>query len=111
MARKTKSQKIIAQLRRQIKLAQLQKDLKTQPVVKLEKESFRGEEIIKPDLTSKPQLVNIGFDSNSLSLIKKDIFKTLSLTAFIIGFEFILYWILEKGGDNILKRILSIKFL
>jgi len=107
MARKTKAQKIIAELRRKIKTSQLEREsvsgqeLKKPPQVELEIEKT------PPPIVKKTE--SITFDYH-LNFIKKDLFKTFLLAIFIIGFELALYWSFELGGKNLLQNFLLKKF-
>ena len=88
--RKTKQQKIILQLKRQ---------LNQQPRISVPKNTesqvSQEEVLIKPQVqlqepkTSK--ISDVSTHSVNLKLIRKDLLKTLVLTLAIIGFEIVLY--------------------
>ena len=79
MPKKTKKEKIIAQLRRQVVNYQLPKLVKNQEI--------------------KPRLIT----ENNLGLISGDLRKTFFLAGLAISLEFIIYWFSELGGSKLLK--------
>ncbi len=88
--RRTRKEKIILQLKRQ--LSQQQSNLITKETnLKISQE----EVFIKPKIQSQEiKIVKINEISNlsdNLKFIKKDLFKTIILTFLIISFEFVLY--------------------
>lgn len=88
--RKTKQQKIILQLKRQ---------LGQQPRISVpestESQVSQEEVLIKPQIqTQEPKtskISDVSVHSVDLKLIRKDLFKTLFLTLAIISFEIVLY--------------------
>lgn len=80
--RKTRQQKIILQLKRQVTLS---------TKIKSSQEAKILEPKIEAELKPEPKKADIATFSYSPSLVKKDIFKTLILTAIIVSLEIVLY--------------------
>lgn len=109
MARKIKSEKIIAELRRKVKIARLQNTVRDLESDGLPKEKYLTKEPVSYKASKKTAEIQVLENSESIKFIKKDIYKTLSLTTIIISLEIFLYWFFEKGGEKIFKSLLSIK--
>lgn len=88
--RKTRQEKIILQLRRQ-----LSKQAVAKPVLDTKSETRQEAVFIEPKITpvKKPILgkQDTAIFSYDSKLVKKDILKTLILTLIVISFEFVLY--------------------
>lgn len=88
--RKTRQEKIILQLRRQ-----LTKQAVAKPVLDTKSETRQEAIFIEPKRAPKEKVVPRKLDAAILSydprLVKKDIFKTLILTLIVLSFEFVLY--------------------
>lgn len=109
MAKRTRSQKIITDLRRRIKLTEVKrpKIIVNEPKVKITKETEFvpvESQMIKREITEVISSLTSGYQIN---LIKKDLFKTLIFTTVVIMFELVLYWTLELGGSKLILRVLS----
>lgn len=108
MGRKTKAQKIIAELRRKVKLAQ---STSFYP-----KEQRREIVLLKNKEDEKPRLgINnspngrknhIITSQNQTIFLKKDLLRTFLLTMIIVSLEFILYLLFESSNNKILKNFL-----
>jgi len=99
MARKTRKEKIIAELRRKLKVTQ---DLEKREEKIENKETKESLKI--PTITSKARIDSEDQKQNSLlaispytPYIKKDLTKTLILAILAIGLELILYF-LDRAG-------------
>jgi hypothetical protein len=92
--RKTREQKIISQLRRQLGAKQETYTYKEEKETKTEK--------IKPVKKATPEAENklYGYDQ---SLIKGDILKTLYLSVFFFALIGFFYWYFNSGGATTLK--------
>lgn len=103
--RRTKQQKIIARLRRQLD--------KQKTVVMKEKEETQKVQLKKPQKTkAKKQTQTAAYDNElffyNSALIKKDLLRTLifSLVIFtIIGF---FYWGIELNGARLIRQFLRL---
>jgi len=88
--RKTRQEKIILQLKRQL----ASQNPKAAPLNKKAKPS-QGAILVEPKIKAPAKKINrktvISSFSEHPSLIKKDIFKTLALTLIIISLEIVLY--------------------
>lgn len=94
MPKKTKAQKIIAQLRRKLVAKEARK------IVFKEE---RREKKSPPVLTEpKPQS-----QEASVSFVLGDLKKSLFLTALAISLEFVLYYLLELGGVSQLSPLIN----
>ena len=82
MPKKTKKEKIIAQLRRKLETTV----------------NYQLPELVKTPET-KPVLIT----ENNLGLILGDLHKTFFLAGLAISLEFIIYWFSELGGSKLLK--------
>lgn len=117
MPKKTKKEKIIAELRRRLEVAKA-----TGGEVKVEKEA-----LVKPATSYPTKLAtsylpvrqagqlpatetegkNIPFSSQSISFIIKDLRKTFLLAGLAISFELVVYWLTELGGSKFFKIFLT----
>jgi len=92
--RKTREQKIISQLKRQLSAKQETYIYKEEKEAKTEK--------IKLAKKATPEAENTLY-SYDQSLIKGDIFKTLYLSVFFFALIGFFYWYFNSGGTTILK--------
>jgi len=84
MSRKTKQEKIIAELRHRI-------NLQEQNLVRVIPEKIDKEKLsFETKLPSKPSVETMAVP---VDLIKKDLLKTLILTGVAISLELVVYWI------------------
>lgn len=107
MPKKTKREKIIADLRR--KLAQQNANNSTpfpsssepsiKPQVKPQKTDILNLEFKKKE--NNPTILQTSALTIDPTYIKKDLYKTVLVTLFILALEFALYFILEKRILNI----------
>jgi hypothetical protein len=92
--RKTRQQKIILQLKRQINQ---QKPHSLTPKMLLETDSKSSQEAISPQPQIKAKIdfvekiSDVSVLSYDLKLVKRDLFKTLILTAIVVSLEIVLY--------------------
>lgn len=91
MPKKTKKEKIIAQLRRKLETVKVSPPANLMVNYQL------------PQLTKTPETKVILIEKNNLGLILGDLRKTFFLAGFAISFEFIVYWLTELGGSKLLK--------
>lgn len=90
MSKKTKQEKIIADLRRQLSLTQTQKEVSREAAEVQEKK-------LKPVFSYEvPKSINVA-SPEFLPLIKSDLVKTLFLSILAIFFELVLYFLLKAG--------------
>jgi hypothetical protein len=85
MSKKTKQEKIIADLRRQLSLTQTRETTVTQKI------------ITKPTFSYQAPKVTAVASTEFLPLIKRDLVKTLILSTLAIFFELVLYFLLKAG--------------
>jgi hypothetical protein len=88
--RKTRQEKIILQLKRQLQ----KKETKTPPEPKenqISQEAISIQPQVEPIQVQKEKKTDNSVFSTDLKLIRKDLFKTLILTFIIISFEMVLY--------------------
>lgn len=104
MGRKTRSQKIIAELRRKIRASQISSSLEQEK--KVDKTLIEIRENFQPVIKERESAI----PSYNLNFIRRDLLKTFFLTATIISLELMLYWSLEHNGLKILQNLLSKKF-
>lgn len=101
MPKKTRKEKIIAQLRRKLET------VKDFPVEIIQEEKATPTNLMVnyqlPQLTKTPETKTILIEKNNLGLILRDLRKTFFLAGFAISFEFIVYWFTELGGSKLLK--------
>lgn len=121
MAKKTKAQKIIAELRRKIKKNQEEDKSLSSSLEKMfssgdnEKKSgnfyplpssLKNEFLTQEKQKDNQLIISYPYEEKTslleINLIKKDVFKTLFFAFFILLFEITIYWLLEKGGDSFL---------
>lgn len=86
--RKTREEKIIAELRHKLESGGSEKSVKFQPQVELPKPSFSISSSI----------------NNDYSYVKKDLSKTIFLTTVAIFAFIVLYWWMNLGGVRILMK-------
>jgi len=91
MSKKTKQEKIIADLRRKLALGQNKPSLEIQP----QKQAIPTFAKVYEPLSSLNDKTEI--TTGNLSLIKKDLTKTLILSILAISFELVLYFVLGTG--------------
>ena len=89
--RKTRKEKIILQLKRQINQQESSSDSILESKFKLSQEAISKQPQIKPQIKKEEKIVDSSVFSYDLKLIKKDLLKTLILTIIIISFEIVLY--------------------
>lgn len=95
MSKKTKQEKIIADLRRQLEISRQPKwEMRNE---KLDKEVRIEKEEIKKSSFSLPSPTSSLSSLTSITLIKKDLTKTLLLSILAISFELVLYFLLKAG--------------
>jgi hypothetical protein len=110
--RKTREQKIIAQLRRKLmaKEATLAERQKKHTIE--EKSEFRPEVGEEKSLKTEEKKLSLypekmpiigqkehsGLFTYDLSLVRKDLTKTLALTMLALSLEVLIYFLMEKGG-------------
>ena len=90
MSKKTKQEKIIADLRRQLSLTQTQKEA-SREITEIQEKKLKpvvSYQIPKSTVVASPEF---------LPLIKKDLMKTLFLSILAIFFELVLYFLLKAG--------------
>ena len=113
--RRTKTQKIIAQLKRELQRQQkqefvgLSKPLEKKSTMTSDKKAsgvvVKYENLQETTKQTKEKTDKINFYTYSPQLIKKDLFKTFYLSGiffFLIGF---CYWYFEVGGEKILNSL------
>jgi hypothetical protein len=111
--RKTRAQKIITQLRKELERQRKQQLSGSQITQKNQKKSIQTK--ITYSLTPKTQAsTKIKYSENKQSqslpvsfdpaLIKSDLLKTLYLSIFFFGLIGFTYWYLELGGEKIILR-------
>jgi len=88
--RKTRKEKIILQLRRQLQSQQAKTPIESKKN-KASQEAILKQPQIEPIQVQKPKNVDNTVLLGDLKLIKKDLFKTLTLAFIIISFEMVLY--------------------
>jgi len=109
--RRTRSQKIIAQLRRELEAKkQSATSTKLETRIKSPIESKIIPEAYSPVLSTRHQIKktaaktrNININTSDQNLIKKDLLKTLYLSAFFFSLIGLFFWIFEAGGENIIR--------
>lgn len=93
MSKKTKQEKIIADLRRQLEATKtVTNSISEQINYPLPKRTAT-----LPSFSSPQDTKTIAFSQDSLGLIKKDLTKTLLLSILAISFELVLYFLLGTG--------------
>ena len=90
MSKKTKQEKIIADLRRQLSFTQTQKETTIQ---KIEIQKDEPKPTFHYQIPKNTAIASSEF----LPLIKKDLIKTLVLSILAIFFELVLYFLLKAG--------------
>lgn len=98
MGKKTRKEKIIADLRRKLQSSQFRQDLPLEN--KAEREPIKNAQEGKKlptyeSATASPQ--NVSLYNFPVQLIKKDLTKTLFLSILAISLELTLYFIIEKN--------------
>lgn len=88
--RKTRREKIILQLKRQLQSQQAETPVESKKN-KSSQEAISKQPQLEPIQAHKPKNVDNPAFSGDLKLIKKDLFKTLILAFIIISFEIVLY--------------------
>lgn len=91
MSKKTKQEKIIADLRRQLETTRVS----VSPMHSTY--SVRDNTVKTPTIQPSQVTNNLSVSKDSLSLIKKDLTKTLILSILAISFELVLYFVLGTG--------------
>ena len=113
--RRTRDQKIIAQLKRELRQQQTQlKPISAKPKIEPfpQKKSvelpFDYQPLKDISTKSKPQLKEekVNLYTYSSQLIKKDLFKTLYLSTFFFTLVGFIYWYFEVGGEKILGKLI-----
>ncbi len=99
MAKKTKKQKIIAGLRRQIHLNQVAASTSFASHSQNDTISFTLPHSKKPQITSTIPGSNPAF-------LYRDLAKTALVAASLFAVQFFLYWVFERGGDKVLAPLL-----
>jgi len=89
--RKTRKEKIILQLKRQLGQQKTPPASVLEPKFKLSQEAIPNQSQIKPMEAKEEKKVDSSVFSDNLKLNKKDLLKTLILTLLIISFEVVLY--------------------
>ncbi len=89
--RKTRQQKIILQLKRQLGQKKTPPASVFEPKFELSQEAISEQPQIEPSEAKQEKRADSSVFSEDLKLNKKDLLKTLILTVFIIGFEVVLY--------------------
>lgn len=104
MIKKTKSQKIIAELRRKIKAAKI-----ATPTTSITTPTSSTSLETKPQVSviKKPEISMI--PTNSSVFIKKDLFKTVFFSLIVITLELMLYWAFEVNNQKMLVSLLGKK--
>ena len=110
--RRTRSQKIIANLRRQVETKQPKASVfKTKIEISKKKENkhtFTYDEPIKPKIAKKKKInKQISLYNYNPSLIKKDLLKTIYLAVLFFVIIGIFWWYFEGGGSQVLERFLG----
>lgn len=91
MSKKTKQEKIIADLRRQLETTRVN----VSPMHSIY--SVRNNTVKTSTIQPSQVTNNLSVSKDSLSLIKKDLTKTLILSILAISFELVLYFVLGTG--------------
>lgn len=110
MPKKTKKEKIIAELRRKLETVKTETETITLPATH-EIPSEKKELARRPISTVNYQMPTTkSFPVNSVSLkteapsiVLKDLRKTFLLAGLAISLELVVYWITELGGNKLLK--------
>lgn len=89
--RKTRKEKIILQLKRQLGRQKTPPASVLEPKFKSSQEAISQQPQIKPPEAKPEKITDSSAFSGDLKLNKKDLLKTLILTLFIISFEVVLY--------------------
>ncbi len=89
--RKTRQEKIILQLKRQLGQKKTLPASALEPKFELSQEAISKEPQTEPPEAKQEKRVDTPAFSGDLRLNKRDLLKTLILTLFIISFEFVLY--------------------
>lgn len=102
MPKKTRQEKIIAELRRKLETTKAQ-GLETTPIMtKPAEEKKVSSDYRLPDRpvsSPKTQVLTL----QSTTDIMRDLKKTFFLTGLAISFEVIVYWLTELGGSKLFK--------
>ncbi len=102
MPKKTKKEKIIAELRRKLETREPQNEKDDEVIIK-QKDSYREQTpipnyqlpTVRQSRISQPALINL-----PVNFILRDLKKTFILAGLAISFEFIIYWLTELGGSK-----------
>ena len=89
--RKTRHEKIILQLKRQINQQKPSSNLALKLKPEISQEAISKQPQTKPQEPKKEKRVDSSAFSDNLKLTKKDLLKTLILSALIISLEIVLY--------------------
>ncbi len=89
--KKTRQQKIILQLKRQLGQKKTPPVSVLKPKFESSQEAISKQPQVEPQEAKQKKRVDSSAFSDDLKLNKKDLLKTLILTIFIISFEFVLY--------------------
>jgi len=102
MGRKTKKEKIIADLRRKMAKLEVREEKKIYQEPKISLENINSQE--------KPSFQSPSIYIYPVQFIKKDLTKTIFLTILAISFEVALFFLFEKNINLPFKLSLPIKF-
>lgn len=105
MAKKTKREKIIAQLRRQI-LVNQNATHPTTPTPPVQNNTIS----FTVPSTKKTQLTRVEVSAIDPTFLYRDLAKTAVIAVCLFGVQFFLYWVFEGGGDKVLEPILKWSF-
>jgi hypothetical protein len=117
MPKKTKQEKIIAELRRKLeeqKISHPNLEAKPRPQTIASPEEKSGryrlppmpiKKEVNPSLVAKAQLTSEEPQSSSASYIGADLKKTFLLSGLAISFEVIVYWVTNLGGGKIIENL------
>ena|SRR3990167_3588110 len=100
MAKKTKKQKIIAHLRRQVLLNQTATTTHTSPSHPL------NTTVSFTIPTSKKSPTPAAIPVITPTFLYRDLTKTGIVAAVLFAIQFFLYWVFERGGDKVLAPLL-----
>ena len=113
--RRTRSQKIIASLRRQVEEKQTKTSVLEAKITNSKKKeikhTFRYDEPVKLKTSKKTVKKKVEKEASLYnydpSLIKKDLLKTVYLAVLFFIIVGLFYWYFEGGGNQILARLLG----
>lgn len=101
MPKKTRQEKIIAELRRKLETTKAQSLETTPRITNLaeEKQVLPGYRLPSQSFSSPKTTISL----QSTTDIMKDLKKTFFLSGLAISFEIIVYWLTELGGSKFFK--------